>query len=86
MEGLIQKAESRYKITDEDFDTMFRIAEFKEKVKHRWIHDEDFANVWCRWMRTSLRDLVTLFVEEFGDELISIVLYASATKRHLSTK
>lgn len=79
-EGLIQKAEARYKITNEGFDTVFKIAEFKQKTKQRWIHDEEFTNIKYRWMKISLRRLVNLFVKEFGDELISIILYGSATK------
>ncbi|MDI6904579.1 MAG: winged helix-turn-helix transcriptional regulator [Candidatus Bathyarchaeia archaeon] len=80
-EGLIQKVEARYKITNEGFDTVFKIAELKKKTKQRWIHDEDFTKIRYRWMRISLRRLVNLFVKEFGDELISFVLYGSATKK-----
>lgn len=79
-EGLIRKEGAHYKITSEGFDTAIKIAEFEEKTKLKWINHEEFAKVKYGWMRIPLRRLTELYCEEFGDELISIVLYGSAVK------
>ena len=80
-EGLIHKVKLRYRITSKGLGIVFKIAEFEGRKKQKWVQDEEFANIGHRWMKISLRSLVDLFIEEFGDELISIVLYGSAIKR-----
>ena len=79
-EGLIQKAGDHYKITREGFDTTLKIAEFEGKAEQKWVNHEEFVKIRYGWMRISLRRLTELFHSEFGDELISIVLYGSAVK------
>lgn len=79
-EGLIQKAGTRYEITDEGSDTAFKIADVEWKTDLEWIHNEGFAKIRYTWMKISLRRLLNLFLKEFDRELISIILYGSATK------
>ena len=79
-DGLILKAEAQYSITEEGFDTIFKIAEFEGKTKLKWADDKELGKIRARWMRISLNRLIEVFLEEFGDELISIVLYGSAVK------
>ncbi len=79
-EGLVQKAGAHYKITNEGFETTIRIVEFGGKSKLKWINYEEFAKIRYGWLRVSLRRLTELFHREFGDELISLILYGSAVK------
>ena len=80
MEGLIRKVEARYTITNEGFDIIFKISELEEKAKLKWIYDGELSKIRFRWMKISLRRLVEAFLKEFDDELISIILYGSATR------
>ncbi len=79
-EGLIQKAGASYMITGEGFDTALKVAELKEKSGRKLVNQEELARIRYGWMRISLMRLTELFHKEFGDELISIVLYGSAVK------
>jgi len=79
-EGLIQKAGVCYMITSEGFDTALKLAEFKRKSGCKRVDQEELAKIRYGWMRISLMRLTELFHKEFGDELISVVLYGSAVK------
>jgi len=79
-EGLIEKAGASYKITSEGFETTIKIAELEGNAKQRPVNYEELLKLRHGWMRISLRRLVEFFHEEFGEELISIVLYGSAVK------
>jgi len=79
-ERLIEKAGTSYKITSEGFDTTIKIAELEGKAKQRLVNYEELGKIRYGWMKISLIRLIELFHEEFGDELISIVLYGSAVK------
>jgi len=79
-EGEIQKNEGRYRITGEGFEAALRIAELEEKVKRRGVNCEEFVKMRNGWIRASLRRLTELFVHEFGNELVSLVLYGSVVK------
>jgi len=79
-EGLIQKAGVQYRITSGGFDTTLKIAELEGKAGHKWVNHEELAKIRYGWMKISLGRLTELFLKEFGDELISIVLYGSAVK------
>jgi len=79
-EDLIQKAGTCYKITDEGFDIAFKVADIEWKTDLKWIRNEGFAKIRYTWMKTSLRRLLNIFLKEFDKELISIILYGSATK------
>lgn len=79
-EGLIKKAGARYMITSEGFDTALKVAELDGKARHMWVNHEELVKIRFEWMRISLMRLTELFCKEFGDELISIVLYGSAAK------
>jgi DNA-binding HxlR family transcriptional regulator len=80
MDGLIQKAGANYKITREGFNATFKIAEFEGEAAQKWVNLEELDKIGYGWMRISLRRLTELFLKEFGDELISIVLYGSAVR------
>ncbi len=79
-EGLVQKAGAHYKITAEGFETTLKIVELEGKTEHKGINSEELAKVRYRWMKISLGRLTELFLKEFGNELVSIVLYGSAVK------
>ncbi len=79
-EGLIQKAGTCYKITDEGFNIAFNVADIDWENDLKWIHHEGFAKIRYTWMKISLRRLLNLFLKEFDKELISIILYGSVTK------
>lgn len=79
-EGLILKAGAHYKITGEGCDTALKIAEFEGKAGYKRVNHEELVKIRFGWMRISLVRLTELFCKEFGDELISIVLYGSAVK------
>lgn len=79
-EGLIQKAGVHYKITTKGFDTAIRIAELEEKPGSKWVNQEELTKITDGWMRISLSRLTELLHKEFGDELVSVVLYGSAAK------
>jgi len=80
LEGLIQKAGAHYKITGEGFDTALKIAEFEGKADQRRVNREKLVKIRYVWMRVSLVRLTELFYKEFGDELISVILYGSVVK------
>nr|MDO8098858.1 nucleotidyltransferase domain-containing protein [Candidatus Njordarchaeota archaeon] len=79
-ERLLQKTQAHYKITDEGFATVIKVAELEEEVRHKWVNEEEFFRIKYEWMRISLSLLTRLLLREFGDELISIILYGSAVK------
>jgi len=79
-EGLIRKAGACYMITGEGFDIALKVAELEGKAGHRRVNHEELVKIRFGWMRISLMRLAELFHKEFGDELISIVLYGSAVK------
>ena len=79
-EGLIQKAGAHYKITSEGFDATLQIAEFGAKARQKLVNHEEIAKVRYGWIKISLMHLTELFHKEFGDELVSIVLYGSVVK------
>jgi len=79
-EGLIQKAGVCYTITSEGFDTALKLAEFEGKSGRKPVNQEELAKIRYGWMRISLMRLTELFHKEFGDELISVVLYGSGVK------
>jgi len=80
VEGLIRKAGASYMITREGFDTVLKVAEFEGKFGRKRVDQEELSKIRYGWMRISLMRLTELFHKEFGDELISIVLYGSAVK------
>lgn len=80
VEGLIQRGGGGYKITDEGFDSVLKISELEERAKPSQADYEELLKIRYGWMRISLIRLVELFHKEFGDELISIVLYGSILK------
>jgi len=79
-DGLVQKAEGSYMITGEGFDTALKVAEFKVKFGRKRVNQEELAKTRYGWMRISLTRLTELFHKEFGDGLISFVVYGSAVK------
>jgi len=79
-EGLIQKAGACYMITSEGSDTALKVAEFERKSGCKRVNQEELARIRYGWMRISLMRLTELFHKEFGDKLISVVLYGSAVK------
>lgn len=79
-EGLIMKAGVHYKITSEGFETTLRVAELEGKTRQKWFNREELAKIMQGWMRTSLSRLTELIHKEFGDELVSVVLYGSAAQ------
>ncbi|KPV63490.1 MAG: hypothetical protein AOA66_0856 [Candidatus Bathyarchaeota archaeon BA2] len=79
-EGLIEKAESCYRMTDEGFDIAFKLTDMKWKIKPESIYHESFTKIRYTWMEISLKRLLKLFLKGFGKELISIILYGSAIK------
>ncbi|MFQ6074565.1 MAG: winged helix-turn-helix transcriptional regulator [Candidatus Bathyarchaeia archaeon] len=79
-EALIWKVKGCYRITMEGFDTTFRIAEFEGKGEFKGVQDGELSRIRYGWMRISLRRLVEALIREFGDELISLILYGSAIK------
>jgi len=76
--GLIQKVGTSYRITSEGFDVTIAIAELERKAAQRRVRYEELAKLRHGWMRVSLMRLIEIFHREFGDELLSIVLYGSA--------
>jgi len=79
-EGLIRKIGTTYRITGDGFDTAITIEELEEKAAQDRIDHEELVKMRQGWMRVSLTRLITLLVKEFGDELVSIVLYGSSVK------
>lgn len=79
-EGLVQKVGAHYKITKEGFETTFKMVELEGKAEHKGISPEELAKVRYGWMKTSLLRLTELFLKEFGDELVSLILYGSAVR------
>ncbi|MBS7628177.1 winged helix-turn-helix transcriptional regulator [Candidatus Bathyarchaeota archaeon] len=79
-EGLVQKAGTQYRITREGFETTLKIVELEGKTESKGINPEELDKVRYGWMKISLGRLTELFLKEFGDELISLVLYGSAVK------
>jgi len=78
--GLIQKVGAHYRITDEGFDLLIQVLDVGWKSKVRGINEDEFAKIRHRWLKVSLRRLVELFFEGFGEQLISMVLYGSLVK------
>jgi hypothetical protein len=78
--GLIERSRDGYVATNEGFDAAMTIAELEGKAEGRRVSHEGLAGIRHRWMRVSLTALTELFYEEFGEELISVVLYGSAVK------
>lgn len=79
-EGLIQKNGAHYRITDYGFDTVLTMAEFEGKARRQEVGYEEFAKIRFGWVRISLMRLKELFHEEFGEKLISFVIYGSLVK------
>jgi len=79
-EGFIHKAEGSYMITSEGFDTALKFAELEVKSSRNQVGQEELAKIRYGWMRISLMRLTELFHKEFGEELVSFVVYGSAAK------
>lgn len=78
--GLLQKVGAHYRITDEGFDLLIQALDVGWKSKVRGTNEGEFAKIRYGWMEVSLRRLVELFFEVFGEQLISVVLYGSLVK------
>jgi len=78
-QGLIQKDGNLYRITAEGSDTFLRIV-WLEASRHILINFKELEKLRFEWMKVSLSCLSELFLEEFGSELISLVIYGSTVK------
>lgn len=75
-EGLIKKSDG-YGITDEGFEVVFAVEELDYKRYRGIMNLEELAKVRYSWIRVSIKRLSELLLEEFGDELVAIILYGS---------
>lgn len=78
--GLIKKIGSTYKITDRGFNVFMEIRNLKLELKPKWLKEDEFAKLKHNWIKIPLRRLIYLFFNEFGENLISMVLYGSSLK------
>lgn len=77
---LMEKAGTLYRITDEGFNLIFKVADIEGRPKVEGLREKDLAKVKYEWMRVSLRRLIEIFSKELGEVLISVVLYGSLVK------
>lgn len=79
-EGLIKRVRSHYDITSDGFEAALKIAELERKVEPKWLNRQEMEKIRYGWIRTPLSRLTDLLIEEFGDELVSLILYGSLAK------
>lgn len=81
-EELIQRAGIHYRITERGFGAALKIAELERETDRGGVHPdpEEIAKVRCGWLRISLERLTELFLGEFDETLVSLILYGSAVK------
>lgn len=72
--GLIRKTGLEYRITEKGFNVLLGTVEAEGLV------GRDLARIRCGWLRFSLRRLAELFLREFGNDLVSLVVYGSSVK------
>lgn len=72
--GLIRRTGLEYRITDKGFDALLGIVEAGESV------GRELAKVRHGWLRISLKRLAELFLKEFNEDLVSLVVYGSSVR------
>jgi len=83
--GLVRKVGNQYVATVDGFDIALGLAELEAEAKKRPINQPELAKLRHGWMRVSMRRLAELFLAEFRDELISLVVYGSAATGSFET-
>ncbi|MFQ5710400.1 MAG: nucleotidyltransferase domain-containing protein [Candidatus Geothermarchaeales archaeon] len=77
--GLITKVGGTYAVSDRGFKILMRFLDLEHNPL-RWINEGEFLKIRYDWMRVSLKGLLDLFHDEYGDELVSFVLYGSSVR------
>jgi hypothetical protein len=78
--GFIEKVDGIYRIREAGFKVYMRVHDVDLGSELRWMNRDVFEGSRHEWLRIPLKRLVGTFLEEFGEDLVSIALYGSSAR------